>query len=272
MPFAWAAGAAAIGGIASSAIGASASQSAANSESQSADYAAQLQQQQFQTTTNNLAPFLKSGTAANTELMSLLGYTPGTSGQAGTWGQGALTTPYQAYQPLTAQSFQASPGYQYELQQQQQAIQNSAASRGASLSGNTLMALQQNAQGLASQDWYNANNLNQSNYTTGFNANVTGKNQLFNFLQTMAGSGQNAGAQLGSLGSSAATAMGQDYMSAGSANAAGTIGAANAYSSGLNSAGNSLQQYLLYNQMYGSGSGGGGDAWSGAGTDSGGGF
>src|SRR5271169_2703990 len=42
------------------------------------------------------------------------------------------------------------PGYQFEQQQGQQAIQNSAASRGQALSGNTDQALMQFGQGMAS--------------------------------------------------------------------------------------------------------------------------
>ncbi len=51
--------------------------------------------------------------------------------------------------------FQASPGYQYNLQQQQGAINNSAAAKGGLGGGNTLMALQNNASGLANQDYQN---------------------------------------------------------------------------------------------------------------------
>lgn len=48
------------------------------------------------------------------------------------------------------------PGYRFRLQQGTDAIQRSAAARGTALSGQTLKALQDYAQGLASQEYGNA--------------------------------------------------------------------------------------------------------------------
>lgn len=197
MPFAWAAGAAAIGGIGAAVIGSQGAQSAAQTQANAANQAGQVQQNMFNKTQQNLSPYMQTGGAANQVLQGQLGISAGTNGGPATFdpnaplsrsmpgftSQGAFSAPgFQAgpafnapqYNPLTAQTFQQGPGYQYELQQQQQAIQNSAAASGGAIGGNTLMALQQNAQGLASQDWFKANALNQSSFQTGFDASLAG--------------------------------------------------------------------------------------------------
>jgi hypothetical protein len=56
------------------------------------------------------------------------------------WGPGGLNLTLPT-DPSLASQFQASPGYQYNLQQQQNAIQNSAAGKTGALSGNMLQAL-----------------------------------------------------------------------------------------------------------------------------------
>jgi hypothetical protein len=287
MPFAWAAGAAALGSIGSAVIGGDAAQSAASTQAAAANAAAQVQQNMFNTTQKNLQPYMQSGAAGNSILEQLLGITPATAGTKGQPGTAAsfnpnaplaanyqAFTPTPAYTPLTAATFQQSPGYQYELQQQQQAIQNSAAARGGAIGGNTLNSLQQNAQGLASQDWYNANNLNIANYntasqgnianyTTGYDAFSGNRNYLLSALQNLQGTGANAAANLGGFSATAAGAIGGDLIGAGNATAAGTIGAANALSGGLNGVTTSLASYLNPNSaVYG----GGTSAWGGAGT------
>ncbi len=267
MPFAWAAGAAAIGTIGSAAIGASASESAANTEASAADAAAQVQQNMFNQTQKNLQPYMGAGTNALSTLQTELGlgakgaFNPNAplAAGAGTYTAGPAAP---TYNPLTAASFKASPGYQYELQQQQSAIQNSAAGRGGAIGGNSLMALQQNAQGLASQDWYNANNLNISNFDTSLggwqaqqNANVQNfgtaydatrgnQNYLLSALQNLTGSGQNAAANLGGFGATAAGNIGNDLIGAGNATAAGQIGVANAVGGGVNNLSSILSQYM----------------------------
>jgi hypothetical protein len=57
-------------------------------------------------------------------------------------------------------NFQNSPAMKYQMDQMQRATERSAAARGGLLGGNTLKALQENAAGIASQDFQNQfNNL-----------------------------------------------------------------------------------------------------------------
>ncbi len=53
------------------------------------------------------------------------------------------------------QAFQSSPGYQFALNQGLQGVQRSAAAKGMLNSGNTMMALNDYAQGVANQDYGN---------------------------------------------------------------------------------------------------------------------
>jgi len=73
------------------------------------------------------------------------------------------------------------PGYQFQMQQGTDAIQNSAAARGQALSGNTLQGLQQYGQGLASTQFQ----------------------QYMSELAGLANMGQNAASRTGNIGANA---------------------------------------------------------------------
>jgi len=158
--------------------------------------------------------------------------------------------------PNTIKQFQQSPGYNYELQQSSNAIQNSAAGKTGAISGNMLNALQGNAVGLASQDywnWFNAadqyglqnfnaqtqNYMNQystadADYWKLFGAEQQGNTQSLNALLQMAGMGQSAAANQGltTLGGN----IGQAQIGQGNALAGGQIGGANALTTGIGNA------------------------------------
>ena len=193
MPFAAAVGAA--GAIGGALISSSGAKSAANTQAQAADEAASLQNQQYQQTQANLAPFMSLGTNAIPFLQNALGIGPGGSGQ------------------INPTQFIASPGYQFQMQQGLQGVNAAAAARGGVNSGNTMKALTSFGQGLAGQNF---------------------QQYLNNLYQTIGG-GQNAAASLGGFGASAAQAAGNFGVGAGNAQAAGTVGSANALSGGLGS-------------------------------------
>lgn len=59
------------------------------------------------------------------------------------------------------EDFQNSPAMKYQMDQMQRAVEHSAAARGGLMGGNVMRALQENAAGIASQDYQNQfNNLN----------------------------------------------------------------------------------------------------------------
>lgn len=136
--------------------------------------------------------------------------------------------------PTAFQSqFQASPGYQYTLNQAQSATNNGAAAKGGLVGGNTAMALQSNASGLANQDYQS------------YIANLMGLQQT----------GLSAGNTQAQLGQNYGTTYANNLIGIGNAQSAGTIGAANAWGGALSGLGeaaaggsqsayNSLGSYL----------------------------
>jgi len=62
---------------------------------------------------------------------------------------------YQQMLSKGAGEFKESPGYKYRMEQANKAVERSAAARGSSLSGQTLSALQEQSQGMASNEYQN---------------------------------------------------------------------------------------------------------------------
>lgn len=97
-------------------------------------------------------------------------------------------TPYRDYQPLTSETFQADPGYQFRQQEGEAALQRAAAAGGNLNSGRAAKDLASFNSGLASQEFGNAYQRNLQDYTTGFDANLqnfqTGYNANLNDYNT----------------------------------------------------------------------------------------
>lgn len=127
--------------------------------------------------------------------------------------------------------FQETPGYQFQLEQGLNAIDNSAASRGNLFSGATLKASQGFGQGLANQEY----------------------NTYLNRLAAQANAGQAAAGNQAAAGSNFAAGAGQALGNIGNSLAAGRIGQSNAYSQGI---GNVVGLLNYQNQLAPSGGGG----------------
>jgi hypothetical protein len=220
MPWGFAIGGAAT--LGSAIIGANASSDAANTQAAAAAQASQVEQNQFNTTQKNLAPWMQGGQQSLAQLLKLMGVGPG----AGTPGYGQLTQPF-VYSPN-------SPEAQFELQQGTSAIQNAATPGGSPIGGNTLKALTQFGQSLGTED-----------YQQQFNNFLTQNQYLANLFGTQSGAGQNAAAGIGAFGAQTAGQVGSNTIGAGNALAAGQIGTANSIAGGLNGVGNNLTAYLL---------------------------
>lgn len=214
--------------IAAAAIGVGGSLLAAGEQSSAANKANQTEWNIFKATEANEQPFINAGTAALAPLEQGLGIGPG----AGTPGYGSLTQSY------TPDMYKQSPDYQFNLNAGNSNILNNATATGGVNSSNTLRSLQQFGVGLANQDYQQA----RSNY-------VGDQQQKFGMLETVAGSGQNAAANLGSIGSQTAASIGNNIIGAGNANAAGIVGATNSVTGGVN---NYLQYQFLNSIMNGS--------------------
>jgi len=116
----------------------------------------------------------------------------------------------------------------------EQTTQRAANVGGGALSGNTLRALQDYSQGLASTEYSNA-----------FNRFQTERGNIYNTLANIAGMGQSAVNTGVQAGQATAQNLGQLAVGGGQAQAAGTMGQANAIASGLGGVGNAAQLYAL---------------------------
>lgn len=126
--------------------------------------------------------------------------------------------------PFTVEDFYdyQDPGYAFELQQGQQALQNSAASQSGALSGAALKDLLGYSQGFA-----------RTGYNDAFNRYQTQQGNIFSRLSSIAQLGQNAAAGVGSTGAGLVGNAGQNVSNAGGAAGAGIVGAGNAIGGGL---------------------------------------
>lgn len=223
MPYGFAAAAAitAAGTIGSGIIGADATKSAANQQAEQAQNALALQTRQFDTTQQNVQPYINSGQNALQSLNQLLGLNPGGNPvtanpilqMLGIGGPG----PAGGINPAT---FTGSPGYQYELQQGQNAITNKATTGPGG--GNALLALQKNGQQLANQNW--------GNYLSELSP---AWQQLLSNVGGQAGQGLSAAGTLAGLGQSNINSQSSILAGLGNSQAAGTIGSANALTGGI---------------------------------------
>lgn len=84
-------------------------------------------------------------------------------------------------------SFQQSPGYQYQLDQGLKAVERRNAATGTLLGGNTLRELQETGQGLANQDYYNFINTLVGQANIGLNAATNQGSIISNIGSQMAG-------------------------------------------------------------------------------------
>lgn len=242
-------GVSAAAGLAGSAMSASASKSAADTQAQASENAAQLQNSQWQQTQQNLQPYMSLGTSSINPLIQALGYQ-----QAGA-GTDLIKDPnsilQQTFSAPTEAQAQATPGYQFTLNQGLKATQNSAAARGLATSGAALKGASAYSTGLADSTYNDVYN----RALTTFNTNYSSAANNVNRLQGLVSNGQNAAATNGSLGATAAGNIGNTLTSGANASAAGTVGSANAISGGLSSVGsNALTYGLIQNNAAGAGS------------------
>ena len=252
-----AAGAVALAGTAAS-VGSSA---AAGSAASSANKANQeLAKALYFDTSKNLKPYMKLGKQAAAGC------------QAGMPGW-ADTSQYQQYmQPYTQQQYQqsplytpmvnslaelqATPGYQFQLQQGQQQLNQSAAARGGLLSGAQMKAAQGFGQQQAATGFQQAWQRSQDAYTKAFGQNLSQQQQYGNMLLSanqQAGNIYNNGAQTGlnaslGLGQIGAGALGgamQSNTTAGQAQGQAGLGMAAGIGQGIGSIYNASQRQNL---------------------------
>lgn len=209
----------------------------ASQQSDALNKAIDLSKQQTRQQRTDLMPYMNYGRAALPYLFeSLIPDSEGTT----------LPAAPIPTDPTLRDRFIQSPGYQYNLEQITDAVQNSAAGKTGALSGNMLRALQTNASGLASDDWWKFYDRLNTNWT-----------QRAQAMQNLISGGRAAAAGSGELGQSGVSSISNLLATQGSSNAAGTTGL-------FNSLGNALTSGWGYLFSGSGGSGGGSDygSWS----------
>lgn len=212
----WMAAAAITGGasIVSGLIGSRAAKKAAQQQADAIRQASEVQERMFQQGRKDLAPYRDIGYTALKDITAQQPY---------------LTGRFEDYRDEYL-----DPSMAFRLGIGEQTTQRAANVGGGALSGNTLRALQDYSQGLASTEYSNA-----------FNRFQTERGNIYNTLANIAGMGQgavNTGVQ---AGQATAQNLGQLAVGGGQAQAAGTIGAANAIAGGIGGIGNAAQLYAL---------------------------
>lgn len=199
---------------------------AAHAQEQASNAAITEQQNEYNQTRADYAPWRAAGSSALGALMSAYGLggssSLGSAGHtpAGTQGtEGGTSGPYGG--------FFASPGYQWQLDQGIKAIDHGAAANGQLGSGATIKAEQRYAEGLAGQDF--------GNYTSGL-ANIAG----------LGTSGTNATT---AAGTTAASNISNELINSGNARASSYANAGSSVNSGIS---NVMSAYLMRNAFNGS--------------------
>jgi hypothetical protein len=224
--------AAIVGGAAITAgVGAISSSNAASAQENAANNANATQWGMFNTTQQNLQPYMSSGSNALSSL----------NGQLGT-----LNTPMAIQPSINNTNWQQymSPAYSFQLQQGAQALQNSQAAQDGVLSGSALKGLINYNQNMAGTAFQNAFNDYQTQYGNQFNQYQTQNQNIYNRLSNLANLGENAAANVGQAATQTGANVANTQVGAGNAQAAGIMGTSNAISSAAN---NGMGYYMLNN-------------------------
>lgn len=211
-------GSAVIGGV----VASNSASKAANAQKDAAQLASQTELEQYRQNREDMQPWREAGAGALGQLT------------AGTAAGGDFNRDF------TLADFTKDPGYDFRMQQGQQALDRSAAARGGALSGAAIKGSLRYGQDYGSNEYQNAYNR--------FNNDRT---QRFNRLASLAGVGQTATRDVAQQGAQVASNVGNNIMGAGNAQASSYIGQGNAISGAAQSLGNFAMNKYYLSQMPG---------------------
>lgn len=211
----WVAGAVVVGTVGGALISSNAAKQAANTQAGAANNVEAESAREYDQTRADNAPWRAAGQTALGQLGAL------------TANGGDLNRQF------TMNDFMNNDaGYDFRMQQGQQAIERSAAARGGVLGGGTLKALANYGQDYASNEYQNA-----------FSRWNTQNNQQYNRLAGIAGVGQTANAADQQAGQNSLAVTSNAQMGAANASAAAGIAGANQLSNALNTGVNAWTYY-----------------------------
>lgn len=202
--------------VGSAGIGAVASYAGSRSVARSTEKAADISNDQYLQTREDMAPWREAGEVALRQLVE------------GTKDGGIFNRNF------TLQDFVKDPGYDFRLQEGTDAVEASAAARGGALSGGALKELARFGQNFASNEFNNAYNRWNNDITTRFNR-----------LSGVAGTGQTATRDVAAAGADNARTIGDMMTSGASARASGYAGVANSVNNGVSNLANWYQSQQL---------------------------
>lgn len=205
---AWVAVATVAAGAIGAAVSSDSARKAAHTQADAAKNATGLQQGIYNDTVQRNAPFVAGGTTAFNALLGRLGLNGG---------EGSL-----GHVP-TAAEVQATPGYQFGMDQGQQALNHQLTASGWGGSGAAAKAAARYGTDYATTKYNNA-----------FNNLQAGNQQVYNQLSGVAGLGQQSANNTSAYGSQFGAQAGNNMMGAANAQAAGTIAQGNAWTGALN--------------------------------------
>lgn len=192
---------------------------AAGVQQQATQNAANIAQENYQTTRSDLAPYRDAGSSALSDLTNRLPF---------------LTSPITMDQATLEQT----PGYQFTLTQGEKAVQNAAAARGLGSSGAALKGAATFATGLADQT-----------YKDQFNLENTNRQNAYDRLMGVVNTGAGAANATGTFGTAAANTTASAAVGGGNAAAAGI----NATGNAINNLTSNVAGYAAYRGLYGTG-------------------
>jgi hypothetical protein len=256
--------AAAVGGAASllgAGISAYGSTTAAKDQTQAQLAAIQAQEGMFNTTQNNLSPFIGAGTSAIPQLQAYLNSpNNGFKNAAGLNNTGdpnsvlskliGLTTPG----PSQTAALEQTPGFQFASQYGTMATENAQAAQGAGgPGGNLSTAISNYNNGLAGTQWQNIVNAltNTLNSGTSNNLNVfsTGANPLLGLI----GTGANAAGGLATAATQTGQGIGSSLTGIGNAQAGAATSIGSTAGGAVNSIGSTLSNQNILSILAGNG-------------------
>jgi hypothetical protein len=211
-------GSAVIGGV----VASNSAKKAANAQTEASQLASQTELEQYYQNREDMQPWREAGVGALGQLT------------AGTGAGGDFNRDF------TLADFSRDPGYDFRLQQGQQALDRSAAARGGALSGASIKGQTRYGQDYASGEYQNAYNR--------FNNDRT---QRFNRLASLAGVGQTATRDVAQMGAQAAGTVANNIIGAGNAQASSYVGQGNAIAGAANTLGNFAMNKYFMSQMPG---------------------
>lgn len=223
--------------VASGYMGAKAAKSAAQTQADAASDANQLQWDIYQSQSDQQAPYRGAGYQGLNILRSMLPGAYTKYDEEGKAIKGTETgTDYLTRQfgPEDLKTY-LDPSMDFRMRYGQEGTNRLANVSGGAIGGNTLRALTDYSQNLASTEYGNA-----------FNRKQTEVGNIYNRLASIAGIGQTAQSQTNALATNYGTNAANLLVGSANAQAAGTIGASNAISGAVGNLGNT---YMLSNLL-----------------------